>query len=264
MIIKQDFNYSLKNENRRLHIYLPDDYYSSNENYPVMYFFDGQNMFEDSEATFGRSWRFKDFLDNYDKKFVIVSFECSHTGNDRLAEYNPFKCFSGFLAGLPAQGEETMKWIINEVKPYVDNNFRVYRHREATGIGGSSMGGLMAVYATSHYNHIFSKGACISSAIGFVFAPLMKDMNNCYINPDTRMFLSWGTKETRGIRNHHTIDNYTYSYRRNKAVANKIEYSGARVQLYSQLGGAHNEESWEKLIPIFMDFLWKWQYERFR
>ena len=56
MIVKRDFIYTPKGKNRPLHIYLPDDYASSTEHYPVMYFFDGHNLFFDQDATYGKSW----------------------------------------------------------------------------------------------------------------------------------------------------------------------------------------------------------------
>ena len=54
MVIKRDFIYTPKGTNRPLHIYLPDDYYASEERYPVMYFFDGHNLFFDADATYGK------------------------------------------------------------------------------------------------------------------------------------------------------------------------------------------------------------------
>ena len=59
MIIKRDFIYTPKGENRKLHIYLPDDYDQTNERYPVMYFFDGHNLFFNEDATYGKIWGLK-------------------------------------------------------------------------------------------------------------------------------------------------------------------------------------------------------------
>ena len=80
MIIKRDCYYPPRNSNRRLHIYLPDDYEYSNERYPVVYMFDGHNLFFDEDATYGKSWGIRTFLDAWDKKLIIVGMECSHTG----------------------------------------------------------------------------------------------------------------------------------------------------------------------------------------
>ena len=255
MIIKQDFNYDPKNVNRRLHIYLPDDYDDSNERYPVMYFFDGHNLFFDSDASFGKSWGLKEFLDQWDKKIIIVGMECGHEGTERLSEYLPYPQFRKWFGDLEPMGDATMQWIINSVKPYIDARFRTWSHREATAIGGSSMGGLMSLYAIVHYNHIFSKGACVSSSIGLCYPHVMRDMKEQYFNPDTRAWLSWGTIEAKAPDNE--IDSHSYMYRSNKAAANKFLAQGAIPQLYCQLGGGHNEASWEHQIPLFMEFLWK-------
>ncbi len=150
-----------------------------------------------------------------------------------------------------------MRWIVQDIKPMIDREYRTWGHREATGIGGSSMGGIMAIYGLVKYNWVFSKGACISSATGYCMPQLMNDMRSSYIHPDTRAFLSWGTKEAKGITDHHSIDCHSYTYRRNKAVANRFLEKGAMPQLHCQLGGGHCEADWEKLVPIFMDYLWK-------
>ena len=89
MIIKQDFNYSPKGKNRTLHIYLPDDYESSGASYPVMYFFDGHNLFFNEDATYGKSWGLKEFLDGWHRKLIVIGIECGHEGEERMAEYMP-------------------------------------------------------------------------------------------------------------------------------------------------------------------------------
>ena len=84
MIIKRDIYYPPAGSSRRLHIYLPDDYHKSEERYPVMYFFDGHNLFFNEDATYGKSWGFKEFLEGWNRKMIIVGMECSHEGNSRL------------------------------------------------------------------------------------------------------------------------------------------------------------------------------------
>ncbi len=257
MIIKREFHYPPADADRTLHIYLPDDYDDSSERYPVMYFFDGHNLFFDHDATYGKSWGLKEFLDGRDRKMIIVGMECSHEGYARLNEYSPYRAYKGMFAGIEPLGEQTMQWIINDIKPMIDREYRTWSHREATAIGGSSMGGLMALYAITKHNAVFSKGACISSAIGFCFGHMMHDMTECRIDPDTRAFLSWGTREAQGVTDHDSIDCRSYTYRRNKAAENKLLAQGAISQLWCQPGGGHCEADWEKLVPHFMEFLWK-------
>ena len=121
MIIKRDFNYSPKGKNRPLHIWLPDDYYRTGERYPVMYFFDGHNLFLDEDATYGKSWGLKAFLEGWGKRMIVVGMECGHEGQERLREYLPYPANKGSsFSRFEPTGDATMQWIIREVKPVID------------------------------------------------------------------------------------------------------------------------------------------------
>lgn len=256
MIVKRDCIYTPNGKNRPLHIYLPDDYYESNEQYPVMYFFDGHNLYNDEEASYGKSWGLRNFMENWPKKMIIVGMQCSFEGQDRLSEYLPYPAEPGYFAQFKPMGDATFQWILNVVKPMIDNEYRTYPFRECTGIAGASMGGVMAVYGGVHYNQWFSKAACVSSAISFCMPSIRADMEQNPMNPDTRMYLSWGTKEVRGLENIWEEDTSSYAYRNNKEIADRVTAAGATSMIHCQVGGAHFEADWEKLVPTFMDFLW--------
>ena len=257
MLVKRDFLYSPKEKNRPLHIWLPDGYHLSEDRYPVMYFFDGHNLFRDEDATYGKSWGMKSFLEGWGKEMILVGIECGHEGYERLSEYLPYPADKGsHFAQFHPMGEATMDWIVNEIKPYIDGKYRTIPFRECTAIGGSSMGGLMALYAAVHYNQWFSKAACVSSAMGFCIRPLMKDMRTSSMSADTRIFLSWGTNEALGIRDAGKDDRHSKTYGWNKRVVDQAESAGAAAKLFCQVGGYHCEADWEKQVPIFMDFLW--------
>lgn len=256
MIIKRDFLYSPNGKNRPLHIYLPDNYEQTEERFPVMYFFDGHNLFSDEDATYGKSWGLKRFLDMWSKPMIIVGIECGHEGQERLCEYLPYPVEGGYFSHFDRMGDQTLQWMIEELKPVIDKEYRTYPFRECTGIAGSSMGGLMALYGVVHYNQWFSKAACVSSAIGFCMPALMADMNQHYMNPDTRVYLSWGTKEAYGVRNIWREDRSSDTYKCNLTVADKIRKSKALAKMYCQIGGSHCEADWERQVSGFMNFLW--------
>ena len=257
MIIKRDFIYSPKGKNRPLHIWLPDNYYDSTQFYPVMYFFDGHNLFTNEDATYGKSWGMMDFLTGWRKDMIVVGIECGHDGYERLSEYLPYPAAKGsHFAPFAPMGEATMDWIVQEIKPYIDEHFRTIPFRECTAIGGSSMGGIMALYAGVHYNRWFSKAACISTAMGFCMNPVMDDIRRSNISPDSRFFLSWGTHEAHGIEDPNQFDTSSNTYRWNTRVRNALERKGAFALTYCQVGGYHCEASWEQLVPLFMDYLW--------
>ena len=258
MIVKRDCIYTPKGKNRPLHIYLPDDYTNGMDRYPVLYFFDGHNLFSDDDATYGKCWGLKTFLDKWEGKLILVGIECGHEGDERLSEYMPYRpLLTTRFAMYRPMGHATMEWIVSEIKPMIDRDYRTLPDREFTGIGGSSMGGLMALYAGAHYNHIFSKAACVSSAIGFCVRPLLKDLRASEIRPGSKFYLSWGTKEAFGIKNPDRDDRSSKTYKWNRQVREVLESKGADVSMYCQVGGAHCEADWEKQNPIYMEYLWK-------
>jgi len=256
MIVKRDFIYTPNGKNRPLHIWLPEGYAESEERYPVMYFFDGHNLFSDEDATYGKSWGMKEFLENWGKEMIIVGIECGHGDGERLSEYLPYPADKGWFSEYEPRGEETMDWIINELKPVIDTEYRTWPFRECTAIGGSSMGGIMALYAVIHYNNWISKAACVSSAMGYCMPLLMRSLKACYVDPDTRVYMSWGTKEAWGLEDVWHEDVTSSTYRNHMRVQKKLWEKGANVRTYCQVGGGHCEADWEKLVPDFMNYLW--------
>ena len=254
MIIKRNFIYTPKGKNRPLHIHLPEGYFDSDERYPVMYFFDGHNLFSNEDATYGKSWGLTEFLRGWGKDIIVVGIECGHEGYERLSEYLPYPAV-GHFGQFEPMGQQTMDWIVNVLKPVIDEEYRTIPFRECTAIGGSSMGGIMSLYAAIHYNRWFSKAACVSTAMGFCMEPLMGDLYGSAVSPDTRVYLSWGTREAK--KSHpERGDRSSQTYRNNKKVADALIRRKAAVMMDCQIGGGHCEADWEKLVPTFMDFLW--------
>lgn len=144
MVIKEMVHITPYHLERMLHIYLPDDYEESEARYPVMYMYDGHNLFYNEDATYGKSWGLQEFMRQWENQLIIVGIECNHEGNKRLEEFSPydFRDFDG--QRIHGTGKVFMQWVVDELKPLIDSHFRTKPEREYTGIGGSSMGGLMA------------------------------------------------------------------------------------------------------------------------
>lgn len=236
--------------NRTIHLYLPDDYDYTDERYPVMYMYDGHNLFYDEDATYGKSWGLKNFLDHYDKKMIIVGIECNHEGRERLNEFCPYTLPQSYLGDIIGKGEQLMDWVIEELKPYIDQHYRTIPFRECTGIAGSSMGGLMALYTVIKYNQYFSKAACLSSAIGICQYQLHNELSHADISPDTRVYMSHGKRETRGKEHLENIQRLLSSF------YSELVKRGSACYI-NITNGKHNEASWEKENLTYMDFLWK-------
>ena len=254
MLIKQDFYFHALNAHRPLHIRVPDE---GEGPFPVMYFFDGHNLFQDQDATYGKSWGLDAYCARWDKPMIIVGMECAHEGNLRISEYLPYASGYGWLRGIEARGEQTMRALIYELKPYIDRAFPTIPFRECTGIGGSSMGGLMAAWAVMRHNRYFSKAACLSPSLGAVAEEYWRELETAPIDPDTRVYLSWGTLEAGKLKNPWEEDRRSGLYRVCAGTARRFEERGAAARLYCQIGGRHCEAAWGKQNDLYMSYLWE-------
>ena len=255
MVIKRNIWYPPAQEERTLHIWLPDNYDNSDERYPVMYFFDGHNLFYDQDATFGKSWGLKEFLESWPKQIIIVGMECSHTGNDRLREYCPYRkrMFGETIYGI---GDQTFAWIVNDIKPMIDSEYRTWSHREATGIAGSSMGGIMAMHGALKWNRYFSKAAAVSAGVFHNLSNYRKVLYQAELFPDTRIFISWGEYEAGRAPHNGNPATDTREARSAHKFSVELREKGIDSYTFFQPKGRHCEADWEKQVPFFMHYLW--------
>lgn len=233
---------------RRLFVYMPDEYEGDDKErrFPVLYMFDGHNVFYDETATYGKSWGMKEYLERHHTPLIVVGVECNHEGRRRLEEYSPYP---GSIVGDPirsAQGSVTMEWIVNTLKPMIDEAFPTLPGREHTAIAGSSMGGLMAVYAGTVYNYVFSKAAALSPSVSIDLPGLLADIEGSGIGQDTRIYMDVGTDEMGTDRRW---------YQDIELVEQALFRKGVIPCLRMVAGGTHSEASWEKRIPAFLDHL---------
>ena len=106
---------------RRAYIYLPDSYNKEKDRrYPVMYMFDGHNVFFDSDATYGKSWGMAQYMQKSKKQLIIVAVECNHEGDSRLQEYSPVNFENETLGKIKGKGRSYMNWLVGTLKPYFD------------------------------------------------------------------------------------------------------------------------------------------------
>ena len=246
MLIKDEIYIPYLNSKRTLHIYFNKE---CDEPFNVLYMFDGHNLFSDNDATYGKSWGFKDYLDSHFHNLLIVGIECNHENNRRLYEYTPFNFNdrdNGFIRG---EGKKFAEFIINDLKPYIDHKYNVNKSREATAIGGSSLGALMSLYTGLTYENTFGKIICISPFIYQMEKNIYRLIKNSRIYQQ-RIYLSWGDCET---------SLYHEDINRCSLINNKIAYEltkqGKIVYPHFIKNGEHCEASWEKEIPVFMNEL---------
>lgn len=232
---------------RRAYIYLPESYRKDPDaRYPVMYMFDGHNVFFDADATYGKSWGMNQYLRSSKKQMIVVAVECNHQGNKRLVEYSPFSYTNDYMGTIKGKGRVYMNWLVNTLKPYIDENYRTLPDREHTGICGSSMGGLMALYAACAYNEVFGKAACLSPSLWVDQEKVADMIAHSDIDRNTVLYMDYGEKE---LANH--------SANMDALVLAVHLLLTKKVNLTFRIapGGDHSEASWEKQIPIFMNCL---------
>lgn len=232
---------------RRVYLYLPKSYEKEPEKrYPVMYMFDGHNVFYDSDATYGKSWGMEKYMDASKKQLIIVAVECNHEGNSRLEEYSPVNFENSTLGKIRGKGKTYMNWLIRTLKPEIDQKYRTLPDRLNTIICGSSMGGLMALYGASVYNHVFQRAACLSPSLWVSPGKVLELIAKANIRNDTCIYMDYGSKEM-------------FSHMANAEALISISHFllTKRVNLALRVvpGGDHSEASWERQIPIFMDCL---------
>ncbi len=232
---------------RRAYIYLPASYKKEpDRRYPVMYMFDGHNVFFDADATYGKSWGMGKFLDKAQKQLIVVAVECNHEGNSRLQEYSPFPFDNATLGKIQGKGNSYMNWLVRTLKPYIDDNYRTLPDRNNTIICGSSMGGLMALYGACAFNHVFQRAACLSPSLWVSPGKVLEMVAKANIRRDTCIYMDYGSEE---------MFNHAANEEALMTTAHVLLTKRVNLALRIVPGGNHSEASWEKQIPIFMDCL---------
>lgn len=146
---------------KQISIYLPPSYEKSKKKYPVIYMNDGETLFDQAYTDNGKEWKLDEVMDSLNNtgkgQFIIVGIS---SGEDRFAEYSPYA--TGKLK--EPKGKDYLTFIINNLIPYINRNFRTKEGPMNTSIGGSSMGGLIAYFAALDYPEVFGSAAVFSPA----------------------------------------------------------------------------------------------------
>jgi predicted alpha/beta superfamily hydrolase len=233
---------------RRAYVYLPDSLERDpGQRFPVLYMFDGHNLFYDEEATYGKSWGLGDYLSEHDVPLMVAAVECNHDPNNgRLSEYAPWSFRAKEFGPVRGRGQETMEWWVNQFKPFVDGHFPTLPARETTFIGGSSMGGLMSLYALLEYPGVFSRAAALSPSLWCAPGEVARLIREAKLWPETVLYMDYGDLE---------LENHPQMLRRFSRTAAALMEQGVRLTCRVVPGGSHNESSWQRQIPFFLQTL---------
>lgn len=233
---------------RRIWAFLPADYDKNAEKrYPVIYFHDAQNIFEGWKAPFGRSWEVHNTMRRLSgegvEQSIIIGVE--HGKRKRVKEFMPLHRDGKFAP----EGNAYADFLANKLKPFVDKKLRTIPWREQTALAGSSLGGLMTLYAGMKHQDIFSKLGVFSPALWAAPAlfPLLKRVGRHH---PMKIYLSAGQQEGAGTvqRTEDMFQTLTYA-----GFPQHELYLGIRPQ------GRHDEAFWQHEFETC--YRWMMSYE---
>lgn len=163
-ILYENFEMPQLGRTRRIWLYLPSDYHQNTEKrYPVIYLQDGQNLFDERYAAFGE-WDVDGTMMYLEREgfsgAIVVGID--NGSSLRIDEYSPYQNEHG-----GGEGDQYADFLVQTLKPHIDSKFRTLADRENTAIGGSSMGGLISLYAGLKYEDVFGKLLIFSPSLWF-------------------------------------------------------------------------------------------------
>jgi predicted alpha/beta superfamily hydrolase len=233
---------------RSAYVYLPESYgWADGRRYPVLYMFDGHNVFFDQDATYGKSWGMKEYLDKSQTQLIVAAVECSHSpDNGRLSEYSPYDFADPQLGRFRGLGRETIEWLISDFKSEIDRQYRTLPDREHTFLAGSSMGGLMSLYGVLEFNHVFSRAGALSPSVWVAPGKLSKLAREARLGKDTVIYTDYGSEEGR--------QRPKVAGQLSK-LANILESREVMMTRRIVPGGTHCEACWERQLPFLIPAL---------
>ncbi|MCR4885422.1 MAG: alpha/beta hydrolase [Clostridiales bacterium] len=215
--------------------------------FPVLYMFDGHNVFFDRDATYGKAWGLGEYLDETDTPLIVAAVDCNHRPpHGRLSEYSPFPFALPGEKRIVGRGKKFMDWLTGTLKPLIDQKYPTLPDRGHTFIAGSSMGGLMSLYALTKYNAVFSRAAALSPSLWAGDGRMTEIIRRAAFDPDTAAYLDYGTVE---MENHADMQRYFWD------AAAALAEKGLGVTARTVAGGRHCEADWQKRLPAFVPFL---------
>jgi predicted alpha/beta superfamily hydrolase len=241
LLISDEFEIPQLNKTRKIWALLPHDYDTSDERYPVMYLQDAQNLFNEGSGM--GNWEIDKKLAVMSEykigKIIIIAIE--HAEEDRIKEYNVGKTVLG-----KGQGKKYIRFVTDTLKPYVDSNFRTKKEREFTGIGGSSMGGLVSVFSGLRNPEIYGKLMIFSPSLWVI--PDLKIKPKKATSADTKIYLYAGGDESTTMIEH--IKKF-----KEDLIASTFIKDKSNINLSINRQGKHSETYWSDEFPKAIEWL---------
>lgn len=243
-IIDTAFRIEQLNRKRRIWIYLPDGYSSSRTRYPVLYMHDGQNIF-DIITSYAGEWGVDECIDTMMRKCIVVGID--NGGDKRLNEYCPYdftlQGFGGSNSVNKGEGDPYVDFLVKTLKPYIDEHYRTLKNKKNTFTAGSSMGGLISLYATLKYPKVFGGAGVFSPA--FWVAPKIYDaIKTRGKKVNAKIYFYAGKQESESM-----VPDML------KAFEGMNRVTSSKMITVIRDDGKHNEPTWRKEFPLFYNWI---------
>jgi predicted alpha/beta superfamily hydrolase len=258
-------------EPRNIEVWLPDGY-DAHEKYSVVYMHDGQMLFDSTITWNKKEWKTEEVVASLiatNKIGTCIIVGIWNKGSDRIREYFPDKIFnqldtafqrkitSKYCNGKPVIGDSYLKFLTSELKPYVDQHYATYPDREHTYVVGSSMGGLISIYAISEYPGIFGGAACLSTAwlssiepnYGMPLAVFSYLKENFPSPKGHKIYMDYGTGESD--KNYELTQSFVDLIAKGKGFTDSNYLS----KVYDK--AVHDEIAWSRRLHVPFEYLMK-------
>ena len=238
---------------RNVHVYLPPGYDAdSTRRYPVMYFHDGQNVFDSATSFMGAEWRADETAERLIGDGTLQPFIGVAVWNtaERTTDYTPVIEPSRRQGG---GAERYARFLIEELKPLIDERFRTRTGPEDTGVIGSSLGGVLSLYLGLEHPDVFRMVGCVSPAAWWGDRDLARRVRAARPEDRLRIWLDIGTDEgVSGVSAQKWVDEA-------RDLRNALTQTGYREgeDLHFEVvqGARHDERAWADRLDRILLFL---------
>ena len=240
---------------REIGVYLPPSLArakgDTTHRYPVLYFHDGQNVFDARRAYIKIEWAADEALEELAKTDGIEAIAVAVANDDdrRMDEYNPWPSainHRGEPKKMGGKGDAYLDWLVGTVKPLVDRTFPTDTTRAATGLIGSSMGGLISLYGPMAHPRVFGMAGVMSPSVRWSRFRIIDFIEDGKL-PRTRIHLDMGGREWKGM----TDD--ARKVRDALLACGWVE--GRDLNYVEERYATHNEAAWARRLPDALRFL---------
>ena len=244
----EQFRSRFLSKKRDLIVYLPGIYDKRPDlQFPVLYLEDGQNLFDPATSFIpGVYWRVGETADALIAQGLIqplIIVGIYNTGKQRINEYTPTR--DRKLGG--GKADKYGRLLVEELKPFIESEYRVLAGSVNTGLGGSSLGGLVTIYLGLKYSQLFGKLAVLSPSVWWNRRVILDIAASTPLAARPRIWLDVGTKEDT-----HTVANVTAL----RDVLLRRSWQDSRDLHFQVFDGAqHNEAAWAQRVGPFLQFL---------